>query len=61
MPYFVAATTKNNLQSEWKLVFLVTSGVYLIGGLSAVFFHTSETEKWALDDNDMTNIIEDEF
>lgn len=46
-PYFVGLITKNQLQEEWRIVFIVAAIVYFLGGTLFVIFGNSNLQSWA--------------
>lgn len=46
-PYMVGVITKTQAQSEWRLVFFITAGVYLVGALVYLVIGTGELQSWA--------------
>lgn len=46
-PSFVGILTQNQLQSEWRLVFIITAVVYLVGAIGYLILGSGELEEWA--------------
>ncbi|VDM94113.1 unnamed protein product [Onchocerca ochengi] len=46
-PLFVGAVVKNQLRSEWHLVFFFTSGIYIFGALMFWLWAKGELEEWS--------------
>lgn len=46
-PYLVGVITKNQKQEEWRIVFFITAGVYLIGAIVLLILSSGEVESWA--------------
>lgn len=47
-PYFVGYMTKNQLQKEWQIVFIVAAVVYFVGTLVFAVFGNSNIQPWAV-------------
>lgn len=48
VPYIVAELTENQTLAEWRLVFICTSAIMLIGSILTLIFGTTDTEPWAM-------------
>lgn len=46
-PYLVGIITKNGTQAQWRIVFIITAIIYLIGGIVLLIFTRGDPEKWA--------------
>lgn len=58
-PSLVGLLTKNNLQEEWRIVFIITAVVYLIGAIVLLIFSSGELEPWA--QKNKKNQVEEEL
>ena len=47
-PYIVGLITSHELQSEWRIVFFISAGIFFIGGIVFVLFGSSDVEKWSI-------------
>jgi ACS family sodium-dependent inorganic phosphate cotransporter-like MFS transporter 5 len=46
-PYLVGLLTTNQLQSEWRVVFFITAGVYVAGAIGYLILGSGELQPWA--------------
>ena len=59
--YFNCFDSKlKELQSEWRVVFYISAGVFFLGGIVFVIFGSSELEEWAKIEDDKTKQEEEE-
>ncbi|XP_065179605.1 sialin-like [Sycon ciliatum] len=49
-PYFAAVLTPNHTAAEWRLVFFITSGMFVAGAVGFAIFGSAEHQWWALGD-----------
>ena len=46
-PYLVGVITVNQKQEEWRIVFLITAGIYLVGAVMLFILGSVTLEEWA--------------
>jgi hypothetical protein len=55
-PKMTASITKNQLQSEWQIVFLISAAIYFIGTFFDLIFLDANVQSWAKIDPNSTAI-----
>lgn len=57
-PALVGVLTPNGAQSEWRIVFIITIIVYLVGAVGYCLLGKAETEEYAKPKKDLSNVEE---